>query len=56
MIFDNMELRSKIIENGRSTANMYSWGNAARKHLDFYNEILENNDFSIEDKIAAGHD
>jgi len=56
MIFDNSELRSKLIENGRSTAKMYSWGNAARKHLDFYNEILENDDFSIEDKIAAGHD
>ena len=56
IVFDNLELRSKLIENGRSTASMYSWENAARKHLNFYNEILEKNSSSIEDKKVAGHD
>jgi glycosyltransferase-like protein len=56
IVFDNLKLRSKLIENGRSTANMYSWGNAARKHINFYNEILDKNDFSREDKRVAGHD
>ncbi|MCZ6528673.1 MAG: MSMEG_0565 family glycosyltransferase [Candidatus Dadabacteria bacterium] len=56
MVFDNLGLRSKLIENGRSTANIYSWENAARKHIDFYNEILKEKGVSIEDKRAVGDD
>jgi len=56
MVFDNLGLRSKLIENGRSTANIYSWENAARKHIDFYNEILKGKGVSIEDKRAVGDD
>ncbi len=54
MVFDNLGLRSKLIENGRSTAIIYSWENAARKHIDFYNEILKEKGVSIEDKRAVG--
>jgi glycosyltransferase involved in cell wall biosynthesis len=54
MVFDNLRLRSKLIENGRSTAIIYSWENAARKHIDFYKEILKEKGVSIEDKRAVG--
>jgi glycosyltransferase-like protein len=56
MVFDNSELRSKLIENARRTANMYSWENAARKHIEYYNEILKERSISAEDKRAQAHD
>jgi glycosyltransferase involved in cell wall biosynthesis len=56
MVFDNLGLRSKLIENGRSTAIIYSWENTAQKHIDFYNEILKEKGVSIEDKRAVGDD
>jgi len=56
MVFDNSELRSKLIENARRTANMYSWENAARKHIEYYNEILKERSLSAEDKRAQAHD
>ncbi len=56
MVFDNSELRSKLIENAHRTANMYSWENAARKHIEYYNEILKERSISAEDKRAQAHD
>ncbi|MGB3728887.1 MAG: MSMEG_0565 family glycosyltransferase, partial [Thermodesulfobacteriota bacterium] len=40
LLIGNPDLQAHFIKKGLSTARMYSWENAARKHLDFYNEIL----------------
>ena len=40
LLLSNPNLQSHFIKKGISTAKMYSWENAARKHIDFYNEIL----------------
>ena len=34
------ELRDKLVENGRKTAEAYSWGNTALRHEEFYMRIL----------------
>lgn len=34
------ELRDELIENGRKTAEAYSWGNTALRHEEFYNGVL----------------
>lgn len=40
LLLSNPNLQAHFIKKGLSTAKMYSWENAARKHIDFYNEIL----------------
>lgn len=40
LLISNPDLQAHFIKKGLSTARMYSWDNAAQKHLDFYNEIL----------------
>jgi len=35
------ELRDRLIMNGRKTAEAYSWGNTALRHVEFYSGILE---------------
>ncbi|MBI2486254.1 MAG: MSMEG_0565 family glycosyltransferase [Deltaproteobacteria bacterium] len=35
------ELRDELIKNGRKTAEVYSWGNTALRHEEFYSGILE---------------
>ena len=35
------ELRDKLIENGRKTAEAYSWGNTALQHEEFYRRVLK---------------
>ena len=55
-IIENEELRSRLVENGEKTAEMYSWESAARKHLAYYSEILKEGHLSAGDKRAVGHD
>jgi len=52
LLLSNSDLQALFIKKGRNTAKMYSWGNAARKHIDFYNEIL-NQDSNLK---AVGND
>ncbi|MEQ9619505.1 MAG: MSMEG_0565 family glycosyltransferase [Deltaproteobacteria bacterium] len=40
MVLENPEFRSRLVENGEKTAQMYSWENAALKHVEHYREIL----------------
>jgi glycosyltransferase-like protein len=40
LLLEHSDLQKHFINKGRQTAKMYSWDNAARKHNDFYNEIL----------------
>ena len=40
LLLEHPDLQKHFINKGRQTAKMYSWGNAARKHNSFYNEIL----------------
>jgi len=40
ILLDNADLQAHFIKRGLNTAKMYSWENAARKHIEFYNDIL----------------
>ncbi len=40
ILLDNADLQAHFIKRGLNTAKMYSWQNAARKHIEFYNDIL----------------
>lgn len=40
LLLEHEDLQRHFINKGRQTARMYSWMNAARKHNDLYNEIL----------------
>jgi len=40
LLLEHEDLQNHFINKGRHTAKMYSWENAARKHNDFYKEIL----------------
>lgn len=40
LLIGNPDLREHFVKKGLSTAKMYSWENAAQKHIDFYNDIL----------------
>ncbi|GJM16197.1 MAG: glycosyl transferase family 1 [Thermodesulfobacteriota bacterium] len=40
LLLSNSDLQKHFIKKGLSTAKMYSWQNAARKHIEFYNQIL----------------
>ncbi len=55
-VFYDTELSLRLIYNGRNTAKMYSWENAARGHIDFYNGILEGSVISKGNKRAVGND
>lgn len=39
-IIEKTELRQRLIENGKKTAESYSWRNTALKHEEFYSKIL----------------
>ena len=56
ILVDNSDLQSHFIKKGRNTAKMYSWENAARKHLNFYNEIVEGSKPSANEKRVVGND
>ncbi len=55
ILLDNQDLQAHFVKKGLNTAKMYSWENAARKHIDYYNHILEERGVS-EDKRAIRHD
>jgi glycosyltransferase-like protein len=52
LLLGNPDLQAHFIKKGLSTAKMYSWENAAQKHIDFYNGIL-NQDSNLK---AVGND
>ena len=56
ILIGNKELQSHFIRKGRNTAKMYSWENAARKHVNFYSEIIEGKQSSTNDMRVAGND
>lgn len=56
MLFEDSDLRARLIENGRITASKYSWRNTANKHIEFYNDILKHRGVTKKDKKAVGHD
>lgn len=39
-VLESSELRSRLINNGEKTAQMYSWESAALNHIECYNRIL----------------
>lgn len=39
-VLEGSELRSRLINNGEKTAQMYSWESAALNHIECYNRIL----------------
>jgi len=55
-MFYDIKSRAKLIKNAMSTASMYSWENAARAHIDYYNDIIGGNLISKDHKRAAGND
>ena len=53
ILFSNPDLQERFIKEGQITARMYSWDNTARKHLNFYNHILEERE-NLEHKQKSG--
>jgi len=53
ILLSNPDLQAHFIKGGQITAGMYSWDNTARKHLNFYNHIIEERE-NVEYKQKSG--
>jgi len=53
ILLSNHDLQEHFIKRGQITARMYSWDNTARKHIKFYNNILEERE-NFEHKQKSG--
>ena len=56
VLLGNAELRAHFGKKGLNTASMYSWENAARKHINFYNKIVRGQRLSPQNLRVAGND